>query len=374
MTDYDHATIEPTWQQRWEESGLYRAEVDWDAPKHYALTMLPYPQRRSAHRALVRHDALRRPRPLHADEGLQRPVPDGLRRLRPARRERRHPAQHPPGDVDPRQHRAHASPAAQHGHDVRLGARDRQLRAGVLPVDTSGSSSSSTSTGWPTAARRWSTGRRRCRRCWRTSRSSTARTSAPGSRWSRSMMTQWFFAITKYADELLELRRHRLARADPRHADQLDRPQRGRRVAFHTEARRRAIEIFTTRPDTLWGATFMVLPPEHPLVDTLTTDDQRDDGRRLRRRRRRARTETGADGRPTGTRPACSPAVTPSTRSTASDPDLDRRLRADDLRHRRDHGSARPRPARLRVRPQVRLADGRRSSIPPGRPGRRRRR
>ncbi len=43
MTDYDHTTIESTWQRRWEESGLYRARVDWSRPKHYALTMLPYP-------------------------------------------------------------------------------------------------------------------------------------------------------------------------------------------------------------------------------------------------------------------------------------------------------------------------------------------
>ena len=35
------------------------------------------------------------------------------------------------------------------------------------------------------------------------------------------------------------------------------------------------MEIFTTRPDTLWGATFMVLAPEHPLVDKITTDEQR---------------------------------------------------------------------------------------------------
>jgi leucyl-tRNA synthetase len=47
----------------------------------------------------------------------------------------------------------------------------------------------------------------------------------------------------------------------------------GARVTFQTEAD--PIEVFTTRPDTLWGATFMVLAPEHPLVDSLTTDEMR---------------------------------------------------------------------------------------------------
>ncbi|NNE96495.1 MAG: class I tRNA ligase family protein, partial [Acidimicrobiales bacterium] len=40
---YDHHVIEPTWQKRWEDQGLYRSRVDWDRPKHYAVTMLPYP-------------------------------------------------------------------------------------------------------------------------------------------------------------------------------------------------------------------------------------------------------------------------------------------------------------------------------------------
>ena len=40
---YDHRKTEQHWQERWSEDGLYRSVVDWERPKHYALTMLPYP-------------------------------------------------------------------------------------------------------------------------------------------------------------------------------------------------------------------------------------------------------------------------------------------------------------------------------------------
>ena len=40
---YEPAEIELKWQATWEADGLYRSVVDWDKPKHYALTMLPYP-------------------------------------------------------------------------------------------------------------------------------------------------------------------------------------------------------------------------------------------------------------------------------------------------------------------------------------------
>jgi len=44
MTDkYIAAEIEPKWQKRWEAEGLYHSDVDRGKPKHYALTMLPYP-------------------------------------------------------------------------------------------------------------------------------------------------------------------------------------------------------------------------------------------------------------------------------------------------------------------------------------------
>jgi leucyl-tRNA synthetase len=87
-------------------------------------------------------------------------------------------------------------------------------------------------------------------------------------------MRQWTMRITAYADRLLD------------DLDRLDWPEsiklmqrnwigrsEGARVKFASAAG--DIEVFTTRPDTLFGATFMVLSPEHPLVDALTTDDQR---------------------------------------------------------------------------------------------------
>ncbi len=87
-------------------------------------------------------------------------------------------------------------------------------------------------------------------------------------------LEQWFFRITNYADELLNF-------------DGMEWPERvmtmqrnwigrseGARVRFKAQSGD-DIEVFTTRPDTLWGATFMVLAPEHPLVEKLTTEDRR---------------------------------------------------------------------------------------------------
>ncbi len=89
-------------------------------------------------------------------------------------------------------------------------------------------------------------------------------------------LEQWFFKITEYADELLRF-------------DGIDWPERVRvmqtnwigrsegaeisfRVEGHADDR---IKFFTTRPDTIYGATFMVLAPEHPVVAKITTPDRR---------------------------------------------------------------------------------------------------
>ncbi len=89
-------------------------------------------------------------------------------------------------------------------------------------------------------------------------------------------MRQWMLRITAYADRLL----HDLDALEwPEPIKIMQRNWIGRssgaRVRFGSAAG--DIEVFTTRPDTLFGATFVVLSPEHPLVGALTTDEQRAD-------------------------------------------------------------------------------------------------
>jgi len=88
-------------------------------------------------------------------------------------------------------------------------------------------------------------------------------------------MRQWMMNITSYSDRLLD----DLNRLDwPEPIKLMQRNWIGRsegaRVRFASAAGE--IEVFTTRPDTLFGATFLVLSPEHPLVDALTTPEHRD--------------------------------------------------------------------------------------------------
>lgn len=96
-------------------------------------------------------------------------------------------------------------------------------------------------------------------------------------------LEQWFFKITDYADELLDW------------ADKLSGwPERvlamqrnwigksyGCEIEFSVKDRDEKIKVFTTRPDTLYGATFMSLAPEHPLAKQLVTADQQDEVQRF---------------------------------------------------------------------------------------------
>jgi leucyl-tRNA synthetase len=91
-------------------------------------------------------------------------------------------------------------------------------------------------------------------------------------------LEQWFFRITAYAQRLLD----DLDRLDgwPEKVKVMQRNWIGRsegaEVEFALPDRTDRITVFTTRPDTLFGATFLVLAPEHPLVTELVAPDRRD--------------------------------------------------------------------------------------------------
>ncbi|OQY82117.1 MAG: leucine--tRNA ligase, partial [Chloroflexi bacterium UTCFX4] len=90
----------------------------------------------------------------------------------------------------------------------------------------------------------------------------------------KKVLQQWFFRITEYSERLIA----DLDTIDwPEHIKLMQRNWIGKSVGaevdFQTDAG--ALRIFTTRPDTLWGATFMVLAPEHPYVEKLVTPDHK---------------------------------------------------------------------------------------------------
>ena len=92
---------------------------------------------------------------------------------------------------------------------------------------------------------------------------------------TRVDLEQWFFKITAYADELLDF-------------DEIEWPERvvtmqrnwigrseGVQFRMRVAGSEESFEVFTTRPDTIFGITYAVLAPEHPLVEQLTTPDRR---------------------------------------------------------------------------------------------------
>ncbi len=91
-------------------------------------------------------------------------------------------------------------------------------------------------------------------------------------------LTQWFFKITDYADALLD--ETALLESWPERVLTMQRNWIGRsegaRVIFEVEGSGEQLPVFTTRPDTLFGATFFVLAPEHPLVPVLTAGTERE--------------------------------------------------------------------------------------------------
>jgi leucyl-tRNA synthetase len=279
---YDPAAIEPHWQARWAELGLHRTDLhDTARPRYYLLTMYPYPSG-DLH---IGHwyiktptDAIARFRRMH---GLNVFFPIGfdafgLPAENAAIRRGIHPREWTMANIE-NMRRQLRSMGATFDWDAEVVTCDpayyrwnqwiflRFLEAGLAyramaPVD------------WcpkcqVTLAREQVEGADRV--CWRC-----------GTPVVKRDLEQWFFRLTRYADELLDFAA--IDWPEPvrvMQANWIGRSE-GAEVVFTTapdghQPGGDELRVFTTRPDTLFGATFMVLAPEHPLVEKLTSPSQK---------------------------------------------------------------------------------------------------
>jgi leucyl-tRNA synthetase len=273
---YNPAEVEPKWQARWEKDGLYHADIDPTLNKHYALTMLPYPSGdlHIGHwYAMTPSDARARFMRMRG-YNVMFPIgfdAFGLPAENAAVNRGIHPKKWTYANIERMRDQLKSMGAMFDWRREAISSDPKYYRwtqwffvqlfnHGLAyrkksPVDWCPHCNT-------TLAREQVWGEdRHCERC--------------GTPVIKKDLEQWFFRITNYAEELLDF-------------SHLDWPERvqtlqtnwigrseGASVTFHTE-QGDPLEIFTTRPDTLWGATFMVLAPEHPLVQKITALDQHD--------------------------------------------------------------------------------------------------
>jgi leucyl-tRNA synthetase len=270
--------VEPKWQKKWEADELYRSKIDPAKPKEYCMTMYPYPSgdlHMGHWYAMAPSDVRARWMRMRGYNVLFPMGFDafGLPAENAAIKRGIHPRQWTYANIE-RMRKQLRSMGAMFDWERECVTCDpeyyrwtqwffRKLYdAGLAykkmaPVDFCPHCNT-------TLAREQVWGEdRHCERC--------------GTPVVKKDLNQWFFKITAYADELLDFGKMEWPeRVMTMQRNWIGRSE-GAEVVFRTEKGGHKLPVFTTRPDTLWGATFMVLAPEHPLVDELTTDDRRAD-------------------------------------------------------------------------------------------------
>ena len=271
---YDPKQFEAKWQAQWEETGLYRSKVDWDKPKHYALTMLPYPSGdlHIGHWfAMTPSDARARYMRM---KGYNVLFPMGF------------DAFGLPAENAAVQRNIH--PAVWTYDNIERMRKQLKSMGAMFDWEREAVSCEPSYYKWTEwffkkfyeaglayrgeAMVNWSPTLQTVLANEQVIDGKDERTGQPV---IQKLMTQWFFRYKRHADEMLNF-------------DNVDWPEpvkimqnnwigrsEGAQVTFQVEGTDESITVYTTRPDTLWGATFMVLAPEHSLVETITTDDQR---------------------------------------------------------------------------------------------------
>lgn len=270
---YNFTEMEKKWQDKWDHDGLYHADIDPTKPKHYALTMLPYPSgdlhighwyamtpsdararymRMKGYNVMfpMGFDAFGLPAENAAIKSGIHPMVrtrDNIVRMRKQMRSMG-------AMFDWRREMVSCEPEYYKWSEwffIQLYKRGLAYRK-LSPVDFCPNCNT-------TLAREQVWGDdRHCERC-----------NTPV---IKKDLSQWFFETTKYADELLNFEGTDWPeRLRTLQTNWIDRSE-GASVVFHT-VDGDPVEVFTTRPDTLFGATFMVFSPEHPLVEKITTPE-----------------------------------------------------------------------------------------------------
>jgi leucyl-tRNA synthetase len=280
---YDPTEIEPRWQRRWEELGLHATDLtDRSKPNYYLLTMWPYPSGdlHIGHWYIMTPtDAIARYKRMQGFNVFYPVGFDafGLPAENAAIKRKIHPREWTYANME-NMRRQLRSMGASFDWRSEVASCDADYfrwnqwlflkfyEEGIAyrkqaPVDWCPSCQ-------VTLAREQVEGVDRV--CWRCSTPVTKRD-----------LTQWFFKITDYADELLSfeginwpepirtMQTNWIGRSEGAEVDFTVAP-----AAHHAGGE--TLRVFTTRPDTLYGATFMVLAPEHELVGTITTPEQRE--------------------------------------------------------------------------------------------------
>ncbi|HET6924229.1 MAG TPA: class I tRNA ligase family protein, partial [Candidatus Saccharimonadales bacterium] len=273
---YNPRDIESKWQAEWEQSGIYQASEDPTKPKKYILEYFPYPSGAAMHVGHVRNytigDALARFNRMLGYNVLHPMGWDGFGL--PAENYALKTGISPRQAIDENTTRFKQQ-LMQMGFSYdwsrEIDSTDpryyRWTQWFFLMLFKRGLAYQQDSLQWwcPVDKTVLANEQVEAGHCWRC-----------GNIVEKKALKQWFFKITEYADRLEK------DLDDVNWSESIKSMQRnwigrskGAEVEFAIPSANTSVKVFTTRPDTLFGATFLVLAPEHPLVGTIATDEQR---------------------------------------------------------------------------------------------------
>ncbi len=279
MKRYNPKDIEPKWQKIWQETGVYTTDLASDKPKYVGMSMFNYPSGAG----------------IHVGHAMNYTISDVKARFK---RQQGFESYHPVGWD------SFGLPAENYA--IKAGVSPQESMATIIPSYHTQYQAMGWSNDWEKEITtslpeyykwtqwifvkmhqnglayqdsRWQWWCNSCQtvlaneqivdgKCWRHDGKDDPQV-------EKKEVKQWFFKITEYADELLE------ATDDLNWTESVKLAQKnwigrsqGAEVQFKIKDSTESVTVFTTRPDTLFGATFLVLAPDHALVKSLTVKEK----------------------------------------------------------------------------------------------------